>query len=192
MTSQQYPSSYRLDGSGNPTISFTGPALTNTYDTMGRLAALTENGSTNVISSTSYGPAGELQALSGAWGSESRGYNAMLQMTSLYSGGGYSGLVNKTYNYSGSQNNGKITSETDYVSGETVTYAYDSLNRLATAACGNGVCCWKWGQPDLAPFHTAIFWLLLSPRRQPFARNSARALRPLFAIWRFGRERPVG
>ena len=34
---------------------------------------------------------------------------------------------------SATQNNGKITSQTDSVSGEQVVYAYDALNRLASA-----------------------------------------------------------
>jgi YD repeat-containing protein len=38
------------------------------------------------------------------------------------------------YSYSATQNNGQITQAIDTVSGETVDYAYDSLNRLITAA----------------------------------------------------------
>ncbi|MEW5978801.1 MAG: RHS repeat-associated core domain-containing protein [Acidobacteriota bacterium] len=43
------------------------------------------------------------------------------------------GRVNLTYNYSPTQNNGQISSIADAVSGETVTYAYDSLSRLIWA-----------------------------------------------------------
>ena len=43
----------------------------------------------------------------------------------------------------GSQNNGKIISESDPVSGETVTYTYDSLNRLASATSSDNP---GWGQ----------------------------------------------
>ena len=59
----------------------------------------------------------------------------MKQMTYLSSGS-----LSIGYNYSSTQNNGKITSQQDYVSGETVTYAYDTLNRLATAGTS------AWGQ----------------------------------------------
>ena len=38
------------------------------------------------------------------------------------------------YNYSATQNNGRILSQTDVVSGESVTYAYDTLNRLTGAS----------------------------------------------------------
>src|SRR5689334_3754528 len=37
------------------------------------------------------------------------------------------------YRFSPTQNNGKITSQKDYVSGEEVTYQYDSLQRLISA-----------------------------------------------------------
>src|SRR5579872_1760358 len=40
------------------------------------------------------------------------------------------------------RNNGKINSQTDNISGEQVVYAYDSLNRLASAAASNN----SWGQ----------------------------------------------
>jgi RHS repeat-associated protein len=56
----------------------------------------------------------------------------------LYSSG--TSTVNIAYNYSSNQNNGKITSQYDYVSGETVAYTYDTLNRLATAGTS------AWGQ----------------------------------------------
>jgi YD repeat-containing protein len=66
-------------------------------------------------------------------GSESRSYNAKKQLTALSSNG-----VSLQYNYSSSANNGKITSQYDTVSGETVAYTYDSLNRLYTAAATTG------------------------------------------------------
>jgi len=44
---------------------------------------------------------------------------------------------NLTYNYPTGTNNGKISSLYNAVSGETITYAYDSLNRLLTAT-GSG------------------------------------------------------
>ena len=50
--------------------------------------------------------------------------------------------MNITYAYSGTQNNGKITSQTDNISGEQVVYAYDALNRLASAAATSN----SWGQ----------------------------------------------
>ena len=49
--------------------------------------------------------------------------------------------LNLQYNFPSTENNGKISSQTDVISGETVTYAYDSLNRLATASSSA-----NWGQ----------------------------------------------
>ena len=57
-------------------------SLSYTYDAIGWLPLLTENGANSIISLTTYRPAGEL-AMSGSWGSESRSYNAMKQMTGL-------------------------------------------------------------------------------------------------------------
>ena len=70
--------------------------------------------------------------------SESRSYNSIGQMTQLTAGS--NSIV---YNYSATQNNGKIVSEQDIVSGETVTYTYDSLNRLASATSSDNP---GWGQ----------------------------------------------
>ena len=40
------------------------------------------------------------------------------------------------YNYTAGANNGQISGTVDYLSGETVTFPYDSLKRLATAQTG--------------------------------------------------------
>ena len=57
-----------------------------------------------------------------------------LQLTKIQGSG-----VNLTYNYVAGSDNGKISSVQNGVSGETVTYLYDSLNRLSSAS-GSG-----WG-----------------------------------------------
>jgi RHS repeat-associated protein len=43
-----------------------------------------------------------------------------------------------TYNFSATQNNGRIVSSSDGITGENVSYTYDSLNRLIAAATTNG------------------------------------------------------
>jgi len=45
--------------------------------------------------------------------------------------------LNTTYNYSATQNSGRIVSSADAVTGENVSYTYDSLNRLIAAATTN-------------------------------------------------------
>jgi len=56
-----------------------------------------------------------------------------MQLTNITAGG----TLNVTYNYTGGSNNGKIASTSDAISGETVSYQYDSLNRLISAS-GSG------------------------------------------------------
>ena len=124
MTSIQYPNS--------------GPNFGYGYDTMSRLSTMTNIGqSIQVITGTTYDPANRLLSISGSL-TESRTYNVMGQLTQLSSGPS----LNITYNYSSTQNNGKITSQTDNLSGEQVVYAYDALNRLASAGATNN----SWGQ----------------------------------------------
>jgi RHS repeat-associated protein len=130
MTATQYPTYWSID-SGNVGSWKPGPTLGVTYDSMGHLQKLTDVGaSSDIVSNASYNPAGQLLTTTGVNGapSETRTYNSIGQMTQLQSGS-----LNLQYAYSATQNNGKITAETDVVSGEQITYAYDSLNRLASA-----------------------------------------------------------
>ena len=120
-------------------------SLSYTFDQMGRLNAMTDNiAMQTIIASTTYGPANEITSITGAsggWSGETLGYNSLKQLTSLSSGGG----LNLSYSYPTTGNNGKIQSQTDAISGETVTYTYDSLNRLATAENQTGFSP-SWGQ----------------------------------------------
>jgi RHS repeat-associated protein len=61
--------------------------------------------------------------------SETRQYNNLNQMTRLT----ITGALDISYNFPAGTNNGKISTQTDNISGETVTYQYDSLNRLLSA-----------------------------------------------------------
>ena len=49
------------------------------------------------------------------------------------------------YNFFATQNNGRIQSQTDVISGETVAYTYDTLNRLINAS-GSGDPSGSWSQ----------------------------------------------
>jgi RHS repeat-associated protein len=101
---------------------------------MGRLAGMSETAPSTItmLSGVTYNAAGQMTQM----GSESRTYNVMGQLTNVHNG-----TFNITYNYSSTQNNGKITSQVDNLTGEQVTYAYDSLNRLISAQAGS-----TWGQ----------------------------------------------
>ncbi len=144
VTATQYPSTW------NGSSWVAGPNLSNTYDSMGRLLKLTDVPSqTDIISNTTYSPAGQLLTTTGQNGapSETRTYNSIGQLTQLTicpnSGGYCPTSLNIQYNYSATQNNGKIASETDVLSGEQITYTYDSLNRLASATSSVNP---GWGQ----------------------------------------------
>jgi hypothetical protein len=81
----------------------------------------------------SCGLANELVSMSYSGVTETRCYNTMMQLTNIT----IPGQLNMTYNYPSGTDSGKISSQTDNISGETVTYAYDSLNRLLSAnGCG--------------------------------------------------------
>ncbi|HEV8414572.1 MAG TPA: RHS repeat-associated core domain-containing protein [Bryobacteraceae bacterium] len=132
MTATQYPSAWN----GSSWVS--GPNLGNTFDGMGRLQKLTDlTASSDIIANATYAPTGQLLTMTGASGApnETRTYNSIGQMTRLQSGS-----LDIQYAYPTTQNNGKISSQYDNVSGEQITYMYDSLNRLASAT-GSG-----WGQ----------------------------------------------
>ena len=49
--------------------------------------------------------------------------------------------LNMQYVYSSTQNNGQISQAIDAVSGETINYTYDSLNRLIAASTSGP----QWG-----------------------------------------------
>jgi YD repeat-containing protein len=61
----------------------------------------------------------------------------MMQLTNITSSASSGSQLNMTYNFSATQNNGRIVSSVDAVTGENVSYTYDSLNRLIAAATTN-------------------------------------------------------
>ncbi len=143
MTGETYPT----DNSG------TTANLSYTFDSMGRLNTMTDNiASETLITGASYGPANELLSVTGgsyggAWAygvGETRTYNSLKQLTEIVSGT-YSTPLSITYHYPSTGNNGKIDYQYDNISGEKVSYAYDALNRLATAANQSGFSP-LWGQ----------------------------------------------
>ncbi len=131
MTSMSYPNS--------------GPTYSYTFDTMGRMNGMTDSNNNTLVNGITYGPAGELLTVSYLGYNETRQYNAMKQLTRLTTTG-TSDHVDFQYFYSATQNNGKITEMTDWVTGEDVTYTYDSLERLASAVTTTNPNVPQWGQ----------------------------------------------
>jgi RHS repeat-associated protein len=127
MTSQAYPMQNTL----GPT------SFDYQYDAMGNLSAITN------FATASYNFAGQLTNLNYAGGvQENRTYDSQLRLTNIVTGGYQNPMMSMQYNYSGTADNGRITSTVDGISGETVNYTYDQLNRLATAMATNS----SWAQ----------------------------------------------
>ncbi len=135
---------YSYNNEGKPTqivypydaASGISPTYNYTFDAMARLNWMTgtDNG---VVLNVSYGPANELLSINYYGATETRTYNSLLQLTNITATVQGGTGINQTYNYTAGANNGKIASMTDALSGETVAYQYDSLNRLISAA-GSG------------------------------------------------------
>jgi RHS repeat-associated protein len=117
-------------------VSTPGPTYNYSYDTMYRLGGMTDGNSNTIVNNVSYNAANQLLSMNYPGASETRSYNALNQLTNIHAGSS----ENLTYNYPAGTNNGKVSSMYNAVSGETVTYTYDSLNRIATAN-GSG-----WGE----------------------------------------------
>ena len=116
-----------------------GPLYHYTYDTLGRLQRMSDLANNPIVNDVTYGPADEMLTMTASTFNETRSYNANLQLTELVSGVS----VHRKYNYSATQNNGQITSQQDLVSGETISYQYDSLKRLVQAsAAGDPSASW--------------------------------------------------
>src|ERR1035438_7870539 len=82
---------------------------------------------------------------------ETRWYNSLLQLTHLNVAGTtfsanysytFGTAMDMQYVYTAGANNGRIGQSIDGVTGETVNYTYDAVNRLATAGATNQ----SWGQ----------------------------------------------
>jgi RHS repeat-associated protein len=112
-----------------------GPVYNYSYDSMYRLSGMTDSNNNTIVSNVSYNAANQLLTINYPAANEVRGYNVLNQLTSLSAGS-----ENLTYSYPTGTNNGKVSSMYNAVSGETITYTYDSLNRIATAS-GSG-----WGE----------------------------------------------
>jgi RHS repeat-associated protein len=163
MTGLTYPWDALPADGGSPQNS---PSLSYTYDATGRLTGMSgvnfPGYSEPISASGAYNSAGQLTSLS--WGpgvnaimfSETRTYNSLHQLTrettseanyDLMSNGVYqwvwTTVKDMQYIYPSGQNNGRVSQTIDGVTGENVTYQYDALNRLISAASAGGV---TWSQ----------------------------------------------
>ena len=124
MTSVKYPPTASYNGMA---IVYTdGPTYTYSFDAMHRPTGLTDQNSNTIVNNVTYNAANQLLTFN----TETRTYNNLNQMTRLQ----VTGNLDISYNFPAGTNNGKISTQTDNLSGETVTYQYDSLNRLLSAS----------------------------------------------------------
>jgi RHS repeat-associated protein len=127
MTSLQYPSQDAMH------------PYTYQYDSMGRFSqeqgypTWWNNSYPLTVASATWNPDGTMATVDG----QTRTYNNLGQMIRMTG----SGTIDMQYIYPAGQNNGRISQTTDGVTGETVNYTYDALNRLATAQATSGA----WG-----------------------------------------------
>ena len=130
--------SYGFDTEGRlSTLTYpnSGGTYTYSYNGMGQLGGMTDQNNQSQVGTVTYGPGGELKV----FGSETREYNVLGQLTRVtipqvsFMGQTWPG-TDLEYRYSATANNGQIVSRKDYVSGEEITYQYDSLSRLTSAA----------------------------------------------------------
>ena len=111
------------------------------FDAMGQPTTMTSNGggATNWISGVTYNHLGMPTAITAGnsqVAGETRAYNELGQLKQIVSG-----AYRFDYNFSATANDGRITSQTAFLNGssqETVTYSYDSLNRMTNAIGGGG------------------------------------------------------
>jgi len=115
-------------------------AYDHTYNTMGRLNTMTRVSGSNIVTGVTYGTAGEMLSMTGML-NETRTYNSMFQLTRIT----VPSVLDIQYAYSSANNNGKLTSQTDVLSGEQITYTYDALNRLASAVTSDNPSVTQWG-----------------------------------------------
>lgn len=111
-----------------------GPVYTTSYDNMSRLNGMTGQNNNTDVSGVSYNAANQMLGVTYFGATETRQYNSLLQLTQLSVTG--SASLSYAYNYPSGTNNGQISSQV--VSGETISYQYDSLKRLISASSSAG------------------------------------------------------
>ena len=123
MNSITYPSTVSLN-SPSP-----GPTYNYSYDSMYRLNGMTDGNNNTIVSNVSYDAANQLLSINYPGANETRLYNSLGQLTALTTS-----TYNYQYVYPTGSNNGKISNRYEWLSGEAITYQYDSLNRMVAAS----------------------------------------------------------
>ena len=123
--SVNYPTTTSFNGTN--TVLNPGDTYTYSFDAMIRPTGLKDQNNNTLVNNVTYNAANQLLTFN----TETRQYNNLNQMTRLTITGAQP--LDISYNFPAGTNNGKISTQTDNLSAETVTYQYDSLNRLLSA-----------------------------------------------------------
>ncbi|HEY2934704.1 MAG TPA: RHS repeat-associated core domain-containing protein [Acidobacteriota bacterium] len=137
MALQSVSYTYNLAGELITTTYPNGWTTTGGYDGVGNLENIASSFAGSIVSNIDRNAAGQPTLVSYGNGvNNMRSYNSDLQLSNLQVGGPGGTYLNKTYTYNaGVANNGRITSITDNLdANSTISYTYDELSRLATAA----------------------------------------------------------
>ena len=136
-----------------------GPTLGYVYDAAGRLVNMTQSpcnpyydggglecGST--IATATYTASNQINTLAWDGVNEARTYNNLLQVSRITTNGWvgspsatYQTIMDMQYVFPSGSNNGQVSQTIDGVTGETVNYGYDALNRLTSAGATSSL----WG-----------------------------------------------
>ena len=127
---------YGYDGLGTLTSIQYPNSITLTYalDSLERPTGLTDSNNYTWASGVQYNPANQITNATFPSGTQTWVYNTLLQLTQRTTTSGSTTRMNMTYNYTAGKDNGQIASSADAVTGETITYTYDSLKRLINAS----------------------------------------------------------
>ncbi|MBK9169632.1 MAG: hypothetical protein IPM24_19510 [Bryobacterales bacterium] len=126
-TTASYDTQGRLTTAAYP---LTGEQHTYEFDTMGRPQKLRDQSWTYLVWDTAYGAADQMLTLATPQWTETRQYNARLQLTRIQQGSAF----HLEYRYAASGNNGRVTQQKDWVSVEEINYSYDTRRRLTMTA----------------------------------------------------------
>ncbi|MFN7921463.1 MAG: RHS repeat-associated core domain-containing protein [Bryobacteraceae bacterium] len=115
-----------------------GPQYNFSYDALARPADMTQTNVGTLVSGLSYNAAGQITSMTYEGWTESRTYNVRNQLTRIT----VPGVFDEEYIFSGTQNNGRINQKKDWITGEVITYQYDSLQRLISASASGASVPW--------------------------------------------------
>ncbi len=125
-----YPPEFTGTGQGQTPVA--GPVFNATYDTMGRPTGMTES-TTSEVSWVNYNPSSQVLSVCYFGYCDTRTYNSMGQLTEIGDS-----TEQRQFVYPVGAENGKIAQKINLGDGNTTSFTYDALDRLAGATMVKG------------------------------------------------------